>query len=123
MTNASSSLNLPPSGPTVLDLDAERERLAEQPTDDLPTQGWAEDLAYIMYTSGSTGRPKGVCVVHRGVTRLVVGNDFAALGPEVFQFGQQGRGIFAAPTKSGALSKVASSYERGRGNAVNDFAC
>ena len=82
VTNASSSLNLPPSGPTVLDLDAERERLAEQPTDDLPTQGWAEDLAYIMYTSGSTGRPKGVCVVHRGVTRLVVGNDFAALGPE-----------------------------------------
>ncbi|MBZ4371690.1 non-ribosomal peptide synthetase, partial [Corallococcus sp. AS-1-6] len=35
-----------------------------------------EDLAYIIFTSGSTGRPKGVCVPHRGITRLVVGNDF-----------------------------------------------
>ncbi len=42
----------------------------------------AEDLAYVMYTSGSTGRPKGVLIPHRGVVRLVVGCDFAALGPD-----------------------------------------
>lgn len=42
----------------------------------------AEDLAYVMYTSGSTGRPKGVAIPHRGVTRLVSGCDFVALGPE-----------------------------------------
>ena len=42
----------------------------------------ADDPAYVMYTSGSTGRPKGVVVPHRAVLRLVLGNDFAALGPE-----------------------------------------
>lgn len=41
-----------------------------------------EDPAYLMYTSGSTGRPKGVLVPHRAVLRLVLGNDFAALGPQ-----------------------------------------
>jgi acyl-coenzyme A synthetase/AMP-(fatty) acid ligase len=35
-----------------------------------------------MYTSGSTGRPKGVLVPHRAVLRLVLGNDYALLGPE-----------------------------------------
>ena len=40
------------------------------------------DPAYVMYTSGSTGRPKGVLVPHRAVLRLVLGNDYAQLGPE-----------------------------------------
>lgn len=40
------------------------------------------DPAYIMYTSGSTGRPKGVIVPHRAVLRLVLGNDFATVGPD-----------------------------------------
>ena len=30
-----------------------------------------------MFTSGSTGKPKGVQVPHRGVTRLVIGADYA----------------------------------------------
>lgn len=34
------------------------------------------DAAYVMYTSGSTGRPKGVAVPHRGVTRLVLDQNF-----------------------------------------------
>ena len=42
----------------------------------------AVNLAYITYTSGSTGQPKGVQVVHRGVVRLVKGNDYAHLGPD-----------------------------------------
>ena len=37
------------------------------------------NLAYINYTSGSTGKPKGVEVVHRGVTRLLFGVDYASL--------------------------------------------
>ncbi|WP_171136737.1 non-ribosomal peptide synthetase/type I polyketide synthase [Ruegeria sp. HKCCC1038] len=51
------------------------------PMPDLPELG-GEDLAYVMYTSGSTGRPKGVMVPHRGVLRLVKGQDFADLGPD-----------------------------------------
>ncbi len=36
-----------------------------------------ENLAYVTYTSGSTGKPKGVQVLHRGVTRLVLGAEYA----------------------------------------------
>ena len=42
-----------------------------------------DGLAYIMFTSGSTGNPKGVMVPHRGVTRLVLDNDYVAFGPEM----------------------------------------
>jgi amino acid adenylation domain-containing protein len=38
----------------------------------------AEHLAYVIYTSGSTGRPKGVAIPHRGVVRLVRGQNYAA---------------------------------------------
>jgi non-ribosomal peptide synthetase component F len=41
-----------------------------------------EDPAYVMYTSGSTGRPKGVVVPHRGISRLVIGQDYCRLGPQ-----------------------------------------
>lgn len=41
-----------------------------------------DDLAYVMYTSGSTGRPKGVMVPHRGVLRLALDCDYAALGED-----------------------------------------
>ncbi|HEX2224762.1 MAG TPA: amino acid adenylation domain-containing protein, partial [Thermoanaerobaculia bacterium] len=38
-------------------------------------------LAYVIHTSGSTGRPKGVEVLHRGVARLVINNDFLPWDP------------------------------------------
>jgi len=46
-----------------------------------PEQGTGHRLAYLMYTSGSTGRPKGVMIEQSSVARLVLGTDFAHLGP------------------------------------------
>ena len=48
----------------------------------LPAPGAGpEGLAYVMFTSGSTGEPKGTEVTNRNVLRLVLGSEFAQLGP------------------------------------------
>jgi amino acid adenylation domain-containing protein len=39
-------------------------------------------VVYVMYTSGSTGRPKGVVVPHRGIARLLFGQDFIRFGAD-----------------------------------------
>ena len=39
------------------------------------------DIACVMFTSGSTGTPRGVRVPHRGIVRLVQGQNYADLGP------------------------------------------
>lgn len=70
--------------PTVC-LDADRELIARQRTDNLCSQTSPENLAYVMYTSGSTGYPKGVVVTQRNVVRLVKENNYASLNAnEVF---------------------------------------
>jgi len=63
----------------ALPIDATLQDPASAPPPRLPS---GADPAYVMYTSGSSGRPKGVLVPHRAVLRLVVGNDYAQLGPE-----------------------------------------
>ncbi|HEU4964844.1 MAG TPA: amino acid adenylation domain-containing protein [Bacilli bacterium] len=49
--------------------------LARQNADNLDPLSAADGLSHIIYTSGSTGRPKGVAIPHRGVVRLVTGQD------------------------------------------------
>ncbi|MDP3135848.1 MAG: amino acid adenylation domain-containing protein [Burkholderiaceae bacterium] len=39
-------------------------------------------VACVMFTSGSSGAPKGVCTTHRGLLRLVRGQNYAQLGPD-----------------------------------------
>ena len=41
-----------------------------------------EHPAHLLFTSGSTGRPKGVLLAHRGVVRLVRGQDFMTITPD-----------------------------------------
>jgi amino acid adenylation domain-containing protein len=72
-------------GVRVICLDTEKRKIEEESEEDPRSEVAPENLAYVMYTSGSTGKPKGVCIVHRGVVRLVKGNDYASFGPdEVF---------------------------------------
>lgn len=67
-------------GPIVW-IDRDRAQLDQRPTDNLNLPISPDHLAYVMYTSGSTGRPKGILIPHRGITRLVFGNEYAHFGP------------------------------------------
>jgi amino acid adenylation domain-containing protein len=42
-----------------------------------------DSLAYVIYTSGSTGSPKGVEVSHRGIARLIFGQDFVRFSSQM----------------------------------------
>jgi amino acid adenylation domain-containing protein len=59
------------SGARVLDMEAERFALQDEPAGDLERIGSARDLAYVIYTSGSTGQPKGVAIEHRSAAVLL----------------------------------------------------
>jgi natural product biosynthesis luciferase-like monooxygenase protein len=67
---------LPPTGATVLALDAfGNEGTAQR----LGRRATGDNLAYVIFTSGSTGRPKGVQIEHRNVANFFAGMD-AVLG-------------------------------------------
>jgi amino acid adenylation domain-containing protein/non-ribosomal peptide synthase protein (TIGR01720 family) len=51
----------------VVRMDADQDRIAQQPTDALKNVVAREQLAYVIYTSGSTGRPKGVMLPHQAI--------------------------------------------------------
>ncbi|QPB24428.1 amino acid adenylation domain-containing protein (plasmid) [Rhizobium sp. 007] len=70
---------------TVIDLETATPAWAELPASNPDPRALgltARHLAYVIYTSGSTGTPKGVMVEHRGLVRLVAGNDFVEISPQ-----------------------------------------
>ena len=56
-------------------VDSNAAAIAEENPENPISSAGLDSLAYVMYTSGSTGRPKGVEVHHRGVLRLLFGDD------------------------------------------------
>jgi amino acid adenylation domain-containing protein len=67
LTHAQFAALFPDQGTRVVCLDANRELLARQCTENPLNRVSSADLAYVIYTSGSTGQPKGVAVPHRQV--------------------------------------------------------
>jgi amino acid adenylation domain-containing protein len=74
--------NLPTHLAQVILLDSDWALIAQQSERNLKRDITPEHLAYIAYTSGSTGTPKGVAVPHRGVIRLISGNEYANFSPD-----------------------------------------
>ena len=70
---------LPEHEARTVDLDSDRDAIAQESPENLATEIGPDNLAYVMYTSGSTGRPKGVAVPHRAIVRLLFGVDYARL--------------------------------------------
>ncbi|MGC1309099.1 MAG: amino acid adenylation domain-containing protein [Phormidesmis sp.] len=57
---------------TAIQLDADWDAIAQQPTFNPTVDITNQNLAYVIYTSGSTGNPKGVMVKHQGVVNHAV---------------------------------------------------
>jgi len=78
LTQRSTRERLPPVEARIVCLESDWPKITAGPSDNLPNFTTGGDLAYVIYTSGSTGRPKGVMVPHRGVLRLVSGQDYVS---------------------------------------------
>jgi amino acid adenylation domain-containing protein len=75
LTDHASAQSIPePERLTVVNLDAERERIAALDDTSLDDTGVTPaSVAYVIYTSGSTGQPKGVVVEHRQAINFLHG--------------------------------------------------
>jgi amino acid adenylation domain-containing protein len=71
LTQAHLAANLPPAQARVIQMDTDRERIAQERDGNLPTTADPENAVYVIYTSGSTGRPKAVLLPHSALINLV----------------------------------------------------
>lgn len=74
--------SIPSTAAEIISLDDIPPELAAQSVENPALNTTSDNLAYIIYTSGSTGRPKGASIPHRGISRLVRGQNYVPFGPE-----------------------------------------
>jgi amino acid adenylation domain-containing protein len=67
--------NLPQHQASIICLDNDWEKIAENSHSNLENTVTPDNLAYVIYTSGFTGKPKGVLVNHSKVVRLFAATD------------------------------------------------
>ncbi|MGE0036626.1 MAG: amino acid adenylation domain-containing protein, partial [Xanthobacteraceae bacterium] len=67
ITQSATRERLPAHHARVVDLDADRAAIAQQPATPPPGRIDPATAAYVIYTSGSTGQPKGVAATHAGL--------------------------------------------------------
>ncbi|HEX6290054.1 MAG TPA: amino acid adenylation domain-containing protein, partial [Herpetosiphonaceae bacterium] len=79
LTRQAHGSTLPDTGTPLVQLDADRDRIAQASADNPVHDDIPEQSAYVIYTSGSTGRPKGVDCHHAGVVNLLT--DFTRRQP------------------------------------------
>jgi len=63
---------LPKSIETVICLDRDARKIAQESSENPINTTQLENLAYVIYTSGSTGKPKGVQVLQRGFVNFLL---------------------------------------------------
>jgi amino acid adenylation domain-containing protein len=66
---------LPQHQASIICLDTDWEKIAENSQSNPENTVTPDNLAYVIYTSGSTGKPKGVLVNHSNVVRLFTATD------------------------------------------------
>ncbi len=75
LTQSDLVAQLPPHQAQLVQMDADGDVIARQPTTNIRSRAMPENLAYVIYTSGSTGKPKGVMVQHGNVVNFCAGMD------------------------------------------------
>jgi amino acid adenylation domain-containing protein len=104
-------LKLPETNSEIIYLDADWDKIENEPAVNVKSGVKSNNLAYVIYTSGSTGKPKGVMIEHAGICNLqqeqvkifnIVENDIV-LQFASFSFDASVSEIFMAFSKSAKL--------------------
>jgi aspartate racemase len=79
LTQQSLLENLRKTDARVVCLDTDWKKIVHESAENSQSGATADNLAYVIYTSGSTGTPKGIEVLHRGISRLLLGVEYVRL--------------------------------------------
>jgi amino acid adenylation domain-containing protein len=68
---AQEHLKLPKTNSKTINLDADWDKIENEPAENVKSEVKSDNLAYVIYTSGSTGKPKGVMIEHKNTVSML----------------------------------------------------